>query len=172
MTDPRLCVQDAVGESPVKDADSSRAARFAGNPPNFVELNRTKRRVNILLDSCEAIRFPFKKKLLLNNLDLSDADIPVKDLCHTVGRSLQKLSLAGNSINRVPALLVTHIPTLKHLDLSQCNLYALPEVWLLPNLRRLNLSHNRLIDFPEEVGNVCTVHVASVLFWIYSILTD
>jgi hypothetical protein len=110
-------------------------------------------KINLLLDQCETVRFPFKKKLMLNSLDLTAADIPVKDLYGTnLGNSLHKLSLAGNKLSTVPPRLVTCLPILKALDLSQCELHQLPERWNLPQLKRLNLSHNRLTDFPEEVG--------------------
>jgi len=112
-----------------------------------------RRKVNLLLDQCESIRFPFKKKLMLNNLSLTANDIPLQDLCGgtSLGNSLFKLSLAGNRLGTVPAQLVQNLPALKHLDLSQCELHQLPDHWNLPKLTRLNLSHNRLTDFPEEV---------------------
>ena len=118
----------------------------------YSEANNLKRRkINLLLDQCESVRF-LKKKLVLNNLGLSAADIPVADLCGTpLGNALHKLSLAGNRLVSVPAKLVQSLPTLKHLDLSQCELHQLPDQWNLPQLKRLNLSHNRLTEFPEEV---------------------
>lgn len=118
-----------------------------------VELTNTKRnKINILLDQCETIRFPFKKKLMLNSLGLTAADVPVKDLYGTsLGNTLHKLSLAGNRLSSIPPKLVTCLHNLKTLDLSQCELHQLPERWNLPQLKRLNLSHNRLTDFPEEV---------------------
>lgn len=118
---------------------------------DYAANNLKRRKVNLLLDQCETVRFPFKKKLILNDLSLTAADIPVKDLCGTpLGSSLHKLSLAGNRLGYIPGKLVINLPVLKHLDLSQCELHHLPETWYLPNLRRLNLSHNRLTDFPEE----------------------
>lgn len=109
-------------------------------------------KINLLLDQCETVRFPFKKKLMLNSLDLTAADIPIKDLYRTnLGNSLHKLSLAGNRLSTIPPKLVLCLPILKTLDLSQCELHQLPEKWNLPQLKRLNLSHNRLTDFPEEV---------------------
>lgn len=117
------------------------------------ESDSKRRQINLLLDQCESIRFPFKKKLLLNNLKLTALDIPLQDLCGTsLGNSLHKLSLAGNRLGTVPAQLVQNLPALKHLDLSQCELHQLPDKWNLPRLVRLNLSHNRLTDFPEEVS--------------------
>jgi len=109
-------------------------------------------KVNLRLDQAEAVRFPFKKKLMLNNLNLTTTDIPMKDLCGTaLGNSLHKLSLAGNRLGAVPAKLVQSLPMLKTLDLSQCELHQLPDQWNLPKLTRLNLSHNRFTEFPEEV---------------------
>jgi hypothetical protein len=111
-----------------------------------------RRRINLLLDQCESVRFPFKKKLVLSDLSLSAADIPLGDLCGTsLGNSLHKLTLAGNRLGTVPPALVQSLPGLRHLDLSQCELHHLPDKWNLPKLTRLNLSHNRLTDFPEEV---------------------
>jgi Leucine-rich repeat (LRR) protein len=115
-------------------------------------VNVKRHKINILLDQCETVRFPFKKKLALNALGLTAADVPVKDLYGTnLGNTLHKLSLAGNRLSTIPPKLVTCLPTLKTLDLSQCELHQLPERWNLPQLKRLNLSHNRLTDFPEEV---------------------
>lgn len=109
--------------------------------------------VNLRLDQCEAIRFPFKKKLMLDNLNLTFSDVPVKDLCGTaLGASLQKLSLDGNRLGVIPPRLVVSLPALKTLSLSQCELHQLPEIFNLPRLTRLNLSHNRLTEFPEEVS--------------------
>ena len=63
--------------------------------------------VNLRLDQCEAVRFPFKKKLMLNNMNLTAADISMKDLCGTaLGNSLNKLSLSGNRLGFVPPKLV------------------------------------------------------------------
>ena len=110
-------------------------------------------KINLLLDQCEAVRFPFKKKLMLNSLDLTSQDIPVKDLYNTsLGNTLHKLSLAGNRLSNIPPKLVVCLPLLKTLDLSQCDLHQLPERWDLKSLKRLNLSHNKLTDFPEEVS--------------------
>ena len=112
-----------------------------------------RHRINILLDQCETVRFPFKKKLSLNAMGLKATDIPIKDLYGTnLGNTLHKLSLAGNRLSTIPPKLATCLPVLKALDLSQCELHQLPERWNLPQLKRLNLSHNQLTDFPEEVS--------------------
>jgi Leucine-rich repeat (LRR) protein len=117
------------------------------------EVDQAKRRkINLLLDQCEAMRFPFKKKLTLEKLGIAAVDIPLNYLCGTpLGNSLHKLTLAGNRLGSIPAKLVQNLPTLKHLDFSQCELHQLPSNWNLPQLKKLNLSHNRLRDFPDEV---------------------
>mmetsp|Transcript_36160 Transcript_36160/g.87460 ORF Transcript_36160/g.87460 Transcript_36160/m.87460 type:complete len:1913 (-) Transcript_36160:67-5805(-) len=124
------------------------------DPPVDVQdraYNHKRHKINTLLDACDCMRFPFKKKLILSNLDLTAADIPVKDLHNTsLGNSLHKLALSGNPLTTVPPKLVTCLPVLKNLDLSQCGLHQIPDQWNLPQLRQLNLSHNRLTDFPEE----------------------
>jgi len=128
-------------EGPAKESSESAAFKLG-------KVNK----VNLLLDQCEAIRFPFKRKLCLENLNLAAADIPMKDLMGTaLGNSLHKLSLAGNRLTGIPDALVVSFPVLKHLDLSNCDLVSLPEKWLLPQLKRLNLSQNRLTDFPDEI---------------------
>lgn len=136
------------------------------------------RRINLMLDQAETVRFPFKKKLVLESMGLVAADIPVKDLTNTsLGNSLHKLSLSGNRISSVPPKLVLCLPTLKHLDLSQCELHQLPDKWDLPQLKRLNLSHNRISEFPDEVRKkkICWSHVvvlcvrpADIALTIYS----
>lgn len=117
------------------------------------ELSQLKRRkINLCLDQCESIRFPFKKKLILQNMKLTAADIPLNDLCGTsLGNTLHKLSLSGNNLGSVPHKLVQSLPILRSLDLSRCELHQLPDRWNLPKLTRLNLSDNRFNDFPEEV---------------------
>lgn len=127
------------------------------NPEDDSEAAKTKRRkVNMALDQCEAVRFPFKKKLILEKLELTASDLPIKDLAGTsLGNSLHKLSLSGNRLGTVPAKLIQSLPILKHLNLSQCDLSQLPDKWNLPKLTRLNLSHNGFTEFPEEVGFAC-----------------
>lgn len=121
-----------------------------------------KRRVNLLLDQCETVRFPFKKKLSLNNLGLVLADLPVKDMVGTsLGNSLHKLSMEGNRLGSIPAQLVVGLPVLKHLDIAQCQLHQLPDKWNLPQLKRLNVSHNQLREFPEEVSALSGISFCS-----------
>jgi len=126
--------------------------------PDSADAKLKRSKVNLRLDQAEAVRFPFKKKLMLNNLNLTATDVPMKDLCGTpLGNSLHKLSLAGNRLGAVPSKLVQFLPQLKRLDLSNCELHQLPEQWNLPKLAWLNLSRNRFTEFPEEVrtNNMC-----------------
>jgi hypothetical protein len=112
---------------------------------------------------CETnTRGSMKKKLNLENMQLGEPDVPVTYLQGTpLGNTLYKLSLAKNPLRGLPPKLVHCLPMLKHLDLSQCELVSLPLTWNLPQLTKLNLSHNKLIEFPAEVSNRM---VPSVLF--------
>ena len=63
---------------------------------------------------------------------------------------LYKLNLAGNRLSTIPTPLIVQLTGLRVLDLSQCDLYTLPERWDLPSLKKLILSHNRIQTcFPE-----------------------
>jgi Leucine-rich repeat (LRR) protein len=112
-----------------------------------------RRRVNLLIDQCETVRFPFKKKLILANMGLVPHDLPLEDL-NALGPTLVKLSLARNRLMAIPDTIVLRLTGLRTLDLSQCELCTLPPKWNLPQLRRLNLSHNRLTEFPDEVSSL------------------
>jgi Leucine-rich repeat (LRR) protein len=79
-------------------------------------------KVNLRLDQCEAIRFRFKKKLMLDNLHLTNSDIPMKDLCGTpLGNALFKLSLAKNRLGSIPPKLVVSLPSLRTLIYRNVN---------------------------------------------------
>ena len=111
-----------------------------------------RRKVNLLIDQCESARFPFKKKLILSNMNLTVTDLPVNDVCSpSLCHSLHKLSLAGNRLVHIPGDLVLQLTGLRTLDVSQCDLRVLPNNWNLPHLKRLDLSHNHLDEFPCEV---------------------
>lgn len=107
-----------------------------------------------MLDQCETMRFPFSRKLVFDHMELTAKDIPMQDLDGTrLGATLSKLSLMGNRLlETLPTRLVQCLPALQQLDLSQCDLYELPESWKLPRLKKLDLSHNKLTEFPNEVG--------------------
>lgn len=123
------------------------------------------REINLRLDQCETVRWPKKKKLMLDNMQLSASDIPVKFLYNTsLGNTLHKLSLCGNHLSTVPAKLVQCLPQLHTLELAQCELVALPDAWNLPQLRTLNLSHNKLTEFPDEVSKI----LSRVLIFAFS----
>lgn len=93
-----------------------------------------------------------KKALYLNNLKLCEEEIPISYI-ENLKQSLEKLSLSGNRLGIVPLELVESLSSLKTLDLSHCLLRGLPSRWNLPKLVHLNLSHNRLLDFPEQVSH-------------------
>lgn len=148
----------SVDSSLNESRDSSHDHYYRNNHDCQKEIDAQKvkhSKINVLLDQCEQVNFlRSKKKLILKNLNLKASDIPCKGICAptTLGKMLHKLSLAGNPrLGEVPNQLVAHLPNLKHLDISQCQLHQLPTVWKLPLLKQLNISHNRLTDFPEEV---------------------
>lgn len=144
-------IDSALSGNSHLDADDPCVRRMFGLPSTKVATVEKRRRVEILLEQCEALRFPFKKRLLLANLDLSHDDVPVETICSDrLGTQLYKLSLAGNPLCKIPEPLVLKLTGLRVLDISQCGLNALPERWELPNLKTLNLSHNRLEQFPSE----------------------
>ena len=108
------------------------------------------RRINLLIDQVESALFPFKKKLILANMNLTASELPVDDICTQGMCNMNKLSLAGNRLGQVPDRIVLELTGLRTLDISQCDLRSLPSNWNLPHLKRLDLSHNRLVDFPYE----------------------
>mmetsp|Transcript_14610 Transcript_14610/g.42034 ORF Transcript_14610/g.42034 Transcript_14610/m.42034 type:complete len:1796 (+) Transcript_14610:222-5609(+) len=109
------------------------------------------RRINLLIDQVESALFPFKKKLILANMNLTASELPVEDICTPeMCHNMNKLSLSGNRLGHVPERIVLELTGLRTLDLSQCDLRGLPSTWNLPHLKRLDISHNRLVDFPDE----------------------
>jgi len=112
------------------------------------QAEQRRRKIDKILN--QACRF--RKRLVLRDMNLSRADIPLQQLKETnLGCSLVHLSLSGNRIGSIPADLVQSPPLLQILDLSRCDLDRLPDQWDLPKLRKLDLSHNNLIDFLDEV---------------------
>jgi len=109
------------------------------------------RKLRMAMDQCTTVRFPFKKRLVLANLNLTEDELPIKKICgETLGSALYKLNLAGNRLSTIPTPLIVQLTGLRVLDLSQCDLYTLPERWDLPSLKKLILSHNRIQTcFPE-----------------------
>jgi Leucine-rich repeat (LRR) protein len=124
--------------------------------------NAINHRVNL----CEKRKFLKKnKELLLDDLKLTADDIPLQLLNETtLGNTLYKLTLRGNRLKAVPDKLVQCLPALRVLDLQQCDLRTLPKHWNLPRLATLDLSHNLLICFPEDVGISCGVFRALSLY--------
>jgi Leucine-rich repeat (LRR) protein len=98
----------------------------------------------------------FKKNHLgLNNLNLTESHIPVEKLGSTKhGHHLKSLSLAHNQLETLPQGLVQCLPNLISVNISHCLIYKLPNRWNLPLLKKSDLSHNLLIDFPEEVSHI------------------
>lgn len=132
-------ISNATGES-IRSIESS-----------HVELEK-KRMIKRLLEQCEAVGWPFKKRLILANLDLKYEQIPTEIICsENLGHLLHKLSLRGNPrICSFPEALVTRLRGLRSLDLTNCNLSDLPELWDLPYLKKLSLGRNKFSHFPKE----------------------
>ena len=94
------------------------------------------------------------KRLVLRGLNLRATELPIRSiLSFPLGNDLTKLCLAGNHLNHLPDVLVHSLQGLRTMDLQQCGLVTLPDDWDLPNLRRLNLSHNHLKTFLSEVSS-------------------
>uniref|UniRef100_A0A7S4J5Y0 Roc domain-containing protein n=1 Tax=Odontella aurita TaxID=265563 RepID=A0A7S4J5Y0_9STRA len=95
------------------------------------------------------INAPGKKKLTLRDLNLTSKEVPLDVICSPpLGSHLLKLCLAGNNMKYPPPRIVTDLAGLRTLDLQQCGLLSLPDQkWDLPNLRKLDLGHNRLKSF-------------------------
>ena len=177
------CVGSVSGTSSVGSGGVSVVGAGGGSHHSYHHSNSTgsatqessqakKSKINLLLDQCETTRFRFKKKLILSNLGMTRSDIPVGYLCGTaLGNLLHKLSLSGNHLGSIPDLLVQSLPTLKHLDLSQCRLHCLPSDWNLPQLKKLVLSTNLLRDFPEEVSVRCRTDGICLFFFMLLSLT-
>mmetsp|Transcript_35235 Transcript_35235/g.77159 ORF Transcript_35235/g.77159 Transcript_35235/m.77159 type:complete len:1750 (-) Transcript_35235:1573-6822(-) len=90
-------------------------------------------------------------RLVLRGLNLRAKELPIPSiLSFPLGKDLKKLCLAGNNLNHLPEVLVHSLQGLRTMDLQQCGLFTLPDDWDLPNLRRLNLSHNYLKTFLSE----------------------
>jgi hypothetical protein len=126
--------------------------------------SRKLREIIHRLHQCEVMRWPRKKKLMLDNMYLTAADIPSSLIVgSTLGNTLHKLSLSGNRLRSIPSELLQRLPQLQTLDLSKCELLTLPALWNLPQLTTLDLSFNKLVDFPEEVNCCKKVKVSSFL---------
>lgn len=123
-----------------------------------------QRRLRLMMDQCETVRFPFKKRLILANMNLSHEEIPVDQICSDrLGSALYKLSLAGNRLNAIPEQLIVKLSGLRVLDFSQCDLHGIPDKWDLPSLKKLNLSHNRIQTCLSEVRIILFVLSPGIL---------
>ncbi len=110
----------------------------------------SQRWLRLLMDQCERLRFPFKKKLILANLNLNHEEIPVDDFfSDTLGTTLYKLSLAGNRLHSIPEQSIVKLTGLWILDISQCDLQVIPVTWNMPLLKKLIMTHNQIKAFPN-----------------------
>jgi GTPase SAR1 family protein len=113
-------------------------------------------KVTLLLDRCKAKMerlFLKKNHLGLDNRNMTECQIPMEKLIGTkFGHYLQSLSLSHNKLDTLPQSLVRCLPNLRSMNLSHCLIYELPKRWNIPLLKKLDISHNILIGFPEEVS--------------------
>jgi len=131
---------------------------------NDISHTEKHRKLRMAMDQCETVRFPFKKRLVLANLNLTEDELPIKKICGApLGSALYKLNLAGNRLSTIPTPLIVQLTGLRVLDLSQCDLYTLPERWDLPSLKKLILSHNRIQTCFPEVRSIICLFVSSCL---------
>lgn len=132
----------------VRGVDNVNSTSFANTIRTHANLNQ----VAALLDSTSKKGlYHHKRKLILEDLNLTHKEIPVRAICQKpLGEKLHTLSLKGNKLSIVPDQLVVDLHGLHTLDLQQCDLTKLPSKWNLFSLRRLILSHNKLQDFLEE----------------------
>jgi len=99
-----------------------------------------------LIENVENNLIKGSPKLVLEKLNLRFDDIPyhllsTEPLCS----KLHKLSLKNNSIYELsPVIVQGRMTGLSTLILQHCDLRSLPDNWNLPNLRILDLSHNKL----------------------------
>jgi len=111
-------------------------------------------KVTLLFDRCKAKMerlFLKKNHLSLDNRNMTECQIPMEKLTRTkFGHHLQSLSLSHNNLETLPQSLVRCLPNLRSMNLSHCLIYELPKRWNLPLLKKLDISHNLLIRFPEE----------------------
>ena len=156
------------------DSGLSRNSHLDMNDPNIRRMfglassgsAERQRRLRLLMDQCETVRFPFKKRLILANLNLSHEEIPVDQICSDrLGPALYKLSLAGNRLRSIPESLIVKLTGLRVLDFCQCDLHGVPEEWNLPSLKKLNLSHNRILSCPPEVRDGGHSFLLALLFY-------
>jgi len=91
-----------------------------------------------------------RQKLILSSMGLGDKDVPEEEILQRYQYGLHKLSLSNNGIYNVPKNLVKSLYNLWNLDLSECEIRGIDDGgWDLPNLRKLNLSGNKIETFPD-----------------------
>lgn len=122
---------EAVHDEPCKDDDDSAHAR----PHKVHQTGYWTRRRN---------RFKLDKK------DLTTGEVSYTLLHQT--KHLTHVSFKGNQIDAIPPYLATQLHSLRCLNLSKCDIFELPLDWDLPQLKSLDLSFNRLVDFPKAVS--------------------
>mmetsp|Transcript_23493 Transcript_23493/g.53958 ORF Transcript_23493/g.53958 Transcript_23493/m.53958 type:complete len:281 (+) Transcript_23493:553-1395(+) len=157
----------------MNDMDNSDNGDVTVNPPDVAQAIQTrltqykKQKKSILTKMMRS-----QQNVVLNFSRLGVVTLDEETVSEMIRGKVEKLTLSENkdTLLIVPEPLVRGLDggqqplsTLQHLDLSQCHLSLLgaQQEWNLPNLTHLDLSKNRLRDFPSAVrcGFVCLVEI-------------
>ena len=90
-----------------------------------------------------------------HRLKLGKKELTTEEISHALlhqTKHFTHVSFKENPIETIPPYLATQFHCLNCLDLSKCEIFKLPREWDLPQLKSLDLSLNRLMDFPKEVS--------------------
>eukprot|EP00520_Triparma_pacifica_P006838 CAMPEP_0118651818 /NCGR_PEP_ID=MMETSP0785-20121206/10986_1 /TAXON_ID=91992 /ORGANISM="Bolidomonas pacifica, Strain CCMP 1866" /LENGTH=457 /DNA_ID=CAMNT_0006544291 /DNA_START=47 /DNA_END=1417 /DNA_ORIENTATION=- len=153
----------SVNDSPTVPFTSNAPLSLPSNPPNRPNRDFQKNKEEGFKDKRdraqtgrtvdEAFRDCWngvkKHKLIMSNMNLNSKTLPTTMILTSFQSTLHKLNLSNNPIYNIPQTLVTGLYNLHNLDFSQCEIRTLEDTkWDLPNLRKFNLSGNKIDSFP------------------------
>mmetsp|Transcript_5712 Transcript_5712/g.13249 ORF Transcript_5712/g.13249 Transcript_5712/m.13249 type:complete len:147 (-) Transcript_5712:391-831(-) len=61
------------------------------------------------------------------------------------------------------SMALSRLQHVRHLDMSNCNLHRLPEIWKMPNLETLDASYNQLDLLPAELSGMASLRAVRVV---------